>query len=325
MTDKVKFSFYVNKNFKSTLNQLAKNKLKADNSYHTKYITVNDYLDNFSDKALDDVCKRISNFKYNCDHLTPIILPKTNCLKNDVMTLDNTRLVCVPSVQDRVLQKLFLDYLKKHYDKIYDRFCEYDHALNKDIHKKEIDTINKDGQLTKKTIHGIRKALDDVIEYRSKYKYVIKADIVKFFDNINREIAVKKFEKEFIGLNEDKELVAIFKSFVYCDAKLDYGDLKYRKLIEKYLEELKGKGVRQGMPIASLCSSMYLYEFDNLIIKNSIPYIRYADDFLIFSHSYDRAIQLKDIVQDNLKNIGLDIEKEVGKPKYVVLEANLHT
>ena len=98
MTDKVKFSSYINKNFKSTLNQLAKNKSKADNSYHTEYITVNDYLDNFSDKALDDVCKRISNFKYNCDHLTPIILPKTNCLKNDVMTLDNTRLVCVPSV-----------------------------------------------------------------------------------------------------------------------------------------------------------------------------------------------------------------------------------
>jgi len=315
MTDKVKFSSYVNKNFKSTLNQLAKNKSKADNSYHTKYITVNDYLNSFSEQALTDICNRISKLKYNCDHLTPIILPKINCRKRDVMTVDNTRLVCVPSVQDRVLQKLFLDYLKKHYDKIYDRFCEYDHALNKDIHKKEIDTINKDGQLTKKTIHGIRKALDDVIEYRSKYKYVIKADIVKFFDNINREIAVKKFEKEFIGLNEDKELVAIFKSFVYCDAKLDYGDLKYRKLIEKYLEELKGKGVRQGMPIASLCSSMYLYEFDNLIIKNSIPYIRYADDFLIFSHSYDRAIQLKDIVQDNLKNIGLDIEKEVGKPK----------
>ena len=315
MTDKVKFSSYVNENFKSTLNNLAKNKSKADNSYHTKYITVNDYLNNFSDKVLDDICKRISNLKYNCDYLTPIILPKTNCLKHDVMTLDNTRLVCVPSVQDRVLQKLLLDYLKKHYDKIYNRFCEYDHALNKDIHKKEIDTINKDGQLTKKTIHGIRKALDDVIEYRSKYKYVIKADIVKFFDNINREIAVKKFEKEFIGLNEDKELIAIFKSFVYCDAELDYGDPKYKKLIEAYLKELKGKGVRQGMPIASLCSSMYLYEFDNLMIKNSIPYIRYADDFLIFSNSYDRAKKLKDHVQENLKNIGLDIEKSAGEQK----------
>ena len=315
MTDKVNFSSYVKENFKTTLNQLAKNKSKADNSYHTKCITINDYLNSFSDKALDDVCKRISNLKYSCDYLTPIILPKTSCLKHDVMTVDNTRLVCVPSVQDRILQRLFLEYLKKYYGKIYDRFCEYDHALNKDIHKKEIDTINKEGQPTKQTIHGIRKALDDVVEYRSKYKYVIKADIVKFFDNINREIAVKKFEKEFIGLNEDKELIAIFKSFVYCDAKLDYGDLKYKKLIETYLKELKGKGVRQGMPIASLCSSMYLYEFDNLVIKNSIPYIRYADDFLIFSNSYDRAKKLKDHVQENLKNIGLDIEKEVGDPK----------
>ncbi len=315
MTDKVKFSSYVNENFKSTLNKLAKNKSKADNSYHTKYITVNDYLNSFSEKNLTDVCDKISKLNYNCDHLTPIILPKTNCLKHDVMTLENTRLVCVPSVQDKILQKLFLKYLKEHYDKIYNRFCEYDHALNKDIHKKVVDTLDEAGKPAKKTIHGIRKALDDVIEYRSKYKYVIKADIVKFFDNINREIAVKKFKKEFIGLNEDKELIAIFKSFVYCDAKLDYGDLKYKKLIEKYLEELKDKGVRQGMPIASLCSSMYLYEFDNLMIKNSIPYIRYADDFLIFDDSYGKAKKIKEHVQQNLRNIGLDIEKMAGEQK----------
>lgn len=315
MTDKVKFSSYVKENFKTTLNQLAKNKSKADNSYHTKYITVNDYINNFSDKALDSVCKKISAFKYNCDHLTPIILPKTNCRKHDVMTVDNTRLVCVPSVQDRILQKLFIKYLKEYYRNMYEKFCEYDHALNKGIHEKVVDTLDKDGKPAKKTVEGIRKALYEVIEYREKYKYVIKADIVKFFDNINREIAVKKFEKEFIGLSEDKELISIFKSFVYCDAELDYGDLKYKKLIEAYLKELKGKGVRQGMPIASLCSSMYLYEFDNLVVKNSIPYIRYADDFLIFSNSYDRAKKIKDHVQENLKNIGLDIEKEVGDPK----------
>ena len=315
MTDKVKFSSYINKNFKSTLNQLAKNKSKADNSYHTEYITVNDYLNSFNEQALTDICNRISKLKYNCDHLTPIILPKANCLKRDVMTLDNTRLVCVPSVQDRILQKLFIKYLKDHYEAIYKVFCKYDHALNKGYNDKEVEYIDDKGTPNKKTIHGIRKALDDVIEYRGKYKYVIKADIVKFFDNINREIAVKKFEKEFIGLNEDKELIAIFKSFVYCDAELDYGDPKYKKLIEAYLKELKGKGVRQGMPIASLCSSMYLYEFDNLMIKNSIPYIRYADDFLIFSSSYDRAKKLKDHVQENLKNIGLDIEKSAGEQK----------
>ena len=315
MIDKVKFSSYVRKNFERKLGLLSKKKLKSDNVYHAKYISVNSYLEQFNEVTLTAICHKIVQLKYNCDPLTPIILPKTNCLKHDVMTLDNTRLVCVPSVQDRILQKLFLEYLKKHYDKIYNRFCEYDHALNKDIHKKVVDTLDEAGKPSKKTIDGIRKALDDVIEYRSNYKYVIKADIVKFFDNINREIAVKKFEKEFIGLNEDKELIAIFKSFVYCDAKLDYGDLKYKKLIEKYLEELKDKGVRQGMPIASLCSSMYLYEFDNLMIKNSIPYIRYADDFLIFDNSYGKAKKIKEHVQQNLRNIGLDIEKMAGEQK----------
>ena len=315
MTEKVNFSFYVKENFKSTLNQLAKNKSKADNSYHTKYITVNDYLNSFSAEKLNTIGHKISQLEYGCDSLTPIIIPKTTGLKDNTMTTENTRLVCVPSVQDRILQRLFLEYLKKYYGKIYNRFCEYDHALNRHIHKKEIDTLNKNGQTTKKTIHGIRKALDDVIEYRSKYRYVIKADIVKFFDNINREAAVKNFEKEFIGLNDDKELIAIFRSFIYCDAKLDYGDPKYKKLIETYLKELKGKGVRQGMPIASFCSSMHLHDFDNWIVKKEIPYIRYADDFLIFGSSYDKIAVLKEEVRKLLKRMDLDIEKPNGFQK----------
>lgn len=315
MTDKVKFSSYVHKHFKSTLNQLAKNKSKADHIYHVNYISVNSYLENFNQSALNAICHNIAKKQYSCEPLTPIILPKTNCLKHHAMTVDNTRLVCVPSVQDRILQRLFIKYLKNNYEKIYNKFCEYDHALNKGILLKDIDIIGEDGQPAKKTVDGIRKALDDVIEYRNKYKYVIKADVVKFFDNINREIAVKKFEKEFIGSSEDKELVAIFRSFVYCDAKLDYGDHKYLRLIETYLNELKGKGVRQGMPIASLCSSMYLHEFDNLMVNNEIPYIRYADDFLIFSNSYDKAKKLKACAQQQLRDIGLDIEKSYGEQK----------
>ncbi|WP_198332684.1 reverse transcriptase domain-containing protein [Psychrobacter aquimaris] len=273
MTDKVNFSSYVKEHFKSTLNQLAENKSKADNSYHTKYITVNDYLNNFSAEKLNTICHKISQLEYGCDNLTPIIIPKTTGLKDNTMTTENTRLVCVPSVQDRILQKLFIKYLKNYYEEIYKVFCMYDHALNKGYNDKKVDYVDDRGVPKKKTIYGIRKALDDVIEYRSKYRYVIKADIVKFFDNINREIAVKKFEKKFIGLNDDKELIAIFKSFVYCDAKLDYGDPRYKKLIKTYLKELEGKGVRQGMPIASLCSSMYLHDFDNWIIKKEIPYI----------------------------------------------------
>ncbi len=315
MTDKVKFSSYVHKNFKSTLNQLAKNKSKADNSYHTKYITVNDYLDSFSEKTLDAICYKISQLKYDCDNLTPIIIPKVIGLKYNAMTTDNTRLVCVPSVQDRVIQKLLIKYLRNKYNKIYRKFCKYDHALNSSFCEKVVESTDEKNQPITVKISGIRKALDDAIEYRNKYKYVVKADIVKFFDNINRELAIEKFEKEFIGLSEDKEIIAIFKSFVYCEANLEYGDSNNRSLIKTYLKQLNGKGVRQGMPIASLCSSMYLHDFDSLMVKNEVPYIRYADDFLIFGNSYDKVAVLKAEVRKLLKNMNLDIEKPNGVQK----------
>ncbi|WP_201528466.1 MULTISPECIES: reverse transcriptase domain-containing protein [Psychrobacter] len=322
MTAKVKFSSYVHKNFKTSLTQLAKNRSKADNSYHIDYITVNDYLDNFNENTLTTICHKISQLKYDCDDLTPIILPKITGLKYNTMTIDNTRLVCVPSVQDRILQRLFLKYLKNNYKKIYRKFCQYDHALNSSFHEKVIESIDDKPKSTTIKISGIRKALDDAIEYRNKYKYVVKADIVKFFDNINRELAIAKFKKEFIGLSEDKELIAIFKSFVYCEANVKYGDLNHRGLIKKYLNQIKGKGIRQGMPISSLCSSMYLHEFDNLMVKNDVPYIRYADDFLIFDNSYSRIANLKDEVRKLLKAMELDIEKSEGVQKTKIYGSN---
>ena len=215
MTDKVKFSSYVHKNFKSTLNQLAKNKSKADNSYHTKYITVNDYLDSFSEKTLDAICYKISQLKYDCDNLTPIIIPKVIGLKYNAMTTDNTRLVCVPSVQDRVIQKLLIKYLRNKYNKIYRKFCKYDHALNSSFCEKVVESTDEKNQPITVKISGIRKALDDAIEYRNKYKYVVKADIVKFFDNINRELAIEKFEKEFIGLSRPLAKVVIRHNVYY--------------------------------------------------------------------------------------------------------------
>ena len=77
-----------------------------------------------------------------------------------------------------------------------------------------IDEIDKD-KVVKKTLSGIRKALYEVIEYRNEYDYVLKADIVKFFDNIDREIAFQKFSNEFLSGVKDVELEYIFKQFKY--------------------------------------------------------------------------------------------------------------
>lgn len=317
----VTYSEYVKSKFYDELKRLAKNKKKAKSVYHPSYVSVDTYLHHFSDKDLDLICYKITKLEYECEPLTPIVLPKSNCLKNAPLTTDNSRLVCVPSVQDKVLQKLLINYLKDHYRTSYNKFCRFDHALNKDENDKVIDIVHK-GEVVKKTISGIRKSLYEVIEYRNEHDYVLKADIVKFFDNIDRKMALQKFSKEFLSSVNNLELEYIFEQFLYCDAKLKLGDKKYRRLLESHLSSLKCKGVRQGMPIASLCASMYLYEFDMLVDSKKIPYIRYADDFLLFANTYHEAKKIEAFVKSDLKNIRLSIEKATGEQKTKIYGAD---
>ncbi|MGP5547587.1 reverse transcriptase domain-containing protein [Psychrobacter alimentarius] len=322
MVAKITYSEYVKSNFYAELSVLAKDKKKSRSVYHPSYVSVDAYLSRFSEDLLHKICHKISIKEYKCEPLTPIILPKSNCSGKSSLTTDNTRLVCVPSVQDKVLQKVFINYLKTHYKASYHKFCKFDHALNKGISDKKIDIVGKGGKIQDKVVSGIRKSLYESIELRNTYDYVLKADIVKFFDNINREIAFFKFNKEFLGQNKNDEILYIFKKFLYCDAKLDFGDKKYKNLLESHLNKLKGKGVRQGMPLASLCASMYLYEFDEVVTGKGIPYIRYADDFLLFSNTYQKSKEIQEFVKLELENIGLAIEKDSGEQKTKIYGLN---
>lgn len=322
MVAKITYSEYVKSNFYAELSELAKDKKKSRSVYHPSYVSVDAYLSRFSEDLLHRICHKISIKEYKCEPLTPIILPKSNCPRKCSLTTDNSRLVCVPSVQDKVLQKIFISYLKTHYKTSYHKFCKFDHALNKGINDKKIDIVGKGGKIEDRVITGIRKSLYESIELRNTYDYVLKADIVKFFDNINREIAFFKFNKEFLRQNKNDEILYIFKKFLYCDAKLDFGDKKYKNLLESHLNKLKGKGVRQGMPIASLCASMYLYEFDEVVTGKGIPYIRYADDFLLFSNTYQKSKEIQEFVKLELENIGLAIEKDSGEQKTKIYGLN---
>ena len=322
MVAKISYSEYVKSNFYTELSKLAKDRKKSQIVYHPSYESVDAYLSRFSDELLHKICHKISIKEYKCEPLTPIILPKPNCPGKSSLTIDNSRLVCVPSVQDKVLQKIFISYLKTHYKTSYHKFCKFDHALNEGINDKKIGIVDKGGKTQDKVVSGIRKSLYESIELRNTYDYVLKADIVKFFDNINREIAFSKFQKEFLLYKKNDEILYIFKKFLYCDAKLDFGDKRYRSLLESHLNQLKGKGVRQGMPIASLCASMYLYEFDEVVTSNGIPYIRYADDFLLFSKTYQKSKDIQDFVKLELENIGLTIEKDSGKQKTKIYGLN---
>ena len=145
--DVVTFSEYVKSNFLVELKKLSKNKKQAKNVYHSSYISAENYLHYFSNENLNSICCEISKLEYKCNPLTPIVLPKANCLKNSPLTTANSRLVCVPSIQDKILQKLFISYLRNHYETLYHKFCRFDHALNKGINDKVIDVLSSTNRL----------------------------------------------------------------------------------------------------------------------------------------------------------------------------------
>lgn len=83
------------------------------------------------------------------------------------------RVICVPSVRDRVVQRATLDYLAKG-DK-----CKLENKVSYGFIKNR----------------RVKNAVNRVKKLRSKQPWVYKTDITSCFDSINREILVKTIKK----------------------------------------------------------------------------------------------------------------------------------
>ena len=56
--------------------------------------------------------------------------------------------------------------------------------------------------------------------------------------------------------------------------------------------------------------NLYLHDFDIALEKANIPFVRYADDFLLFTSSKVQAEQALDYVRSLLKKLDLELKDE---------------
>ena len=68
------------------------------------------------------------------------------------------------------------------------------------------------------------------------------------------------------------------------------------KKFSEILKVKRGKGIRQGMPIASLLASFYLQDFEAILAKANINYIRYADDLVVFANKREDIKNYFDLI-----------------------------
>jgi len=215
------------------------------------------------------------------------------------------RIICIPTVRDRLIQRVTVRLLTKDRDKKY---------LNKKLELENNPIIYGVGSDVRPN-SGVRDALKRAVQTREHYPWVLKTDIQAFFDRINRKALIDEFKNRFDDVGV---LPRIVEKAINCECKVES---KKTKQILKDNGIIKGLGIRQGMPLSPILSNFFLRKFDKNVRKkigdNNV--IRYADDIIVFAKNKKDCEDYKSFIEDELNSIDLTIPslEDNGKTKIV--------
>lgn len=132
-----------------------------------------------------------------------------------------------------------------------------------------------------------------VSKNNTKTAWVLKCDIRKFFANIDQGILAKILQKRIV----DQDILWLLQ-----------------KVIESFSSTERGKGLPLGNLTSQLLVNIYMHEFDQFM-KQSLKvkhYIRYADDFVIFSQDR-KGLKTTLVLMDAFLRLNLRLEPHPNK------------
>ena len=225
-------------------------------------------------------------------------------------------------------------FLKEHQDKIATTVC------NGKYHSQPILGIEIPKSNGKKRLLGVPTVVDRVLQQAvnqviaPSFELEFKEHSYGFRPNRNALQAVRQAQ-QYINAGcqhiVDIDLKSFFDEVDHCLLlQLVYRKVKCPltlRLIRKWLRapiQINGKlvkrrkGVPQGSPLSPLLSNIMLHELDKEMEKRGLKYVRYADDFSIYTKSQPEARQVGNSIYLFLKNkLKLPINREksgVRKP-----------
>lgn len=208
-----------------------------------------------------------NEFKFS--DLRPHLIQKTN---------GKDRLICVPTVRDRIVQRALLNFLTKKYLKRISNPISY-------------------GFIKFRTVQDAAKL---ACEYRQKLPWAFKTDITSFFDQIPRT----RLKEAFSKIIRDRSLYPLLTASTACEIAPPSRSMAHR--IAK-LGIRKGLGVRQGMPLSPFFANLILDDFDHAITQHRYTAIRYADDLIFFASSEVECYSIHSFCREKLALLGLAI------------------
>ena len=237
--------------------------------------TVQEYGENLREN-LEDLLKRAKSGTYKAPPVRRSRIPKEGS--------QETRLIGIPTVEDKVLQKATLMLLEPIYEQ---EFKDFSYGF-------------RPGRSTHQALEQFRK-----MAYANQINWVLDVDIRKYFDTIDhgqlRTVLSRRVQDGVI-----RELI---------DKWLKAGILEAGKL--HYPEE----GTPQGGIISPMLSNLFLHEvLDQWFEEQAKPQmkercfiIRFADDAVLGFESKEDAEKIQRVIFERFRKYGLTLHPEKTK------------
>jgi len=157
------------------------------------------------------------------------------------------RLLGIPNIIDRLIQQAVVQVLTPIFDP---DFSESSHGFR-----------------PKRSAHGAAKQVRRTI--RIGYRFVVDMDLSKFFDRVQHDVLMSRVARKV----PDKQLLTLIGRYLRAGVMVDG------------VFQATTEGTPQGGPMSPLLANILLDDLDKELEKRKLPFVRYADDFLIFTKS----------------------------------------
>lgn len=153
----------------------------------------------------------------------------------------------IPNIQERLIQQAIMQVLTPIFDP---DFSE-----------------SSFGFRPKRSAHGAIKQVQQYIQ--DGYRHCVDMDLAKFFDKVQHDVLLARVSRKV----HDKRLLGLIGRYLRAGIMVDG------------LSQSTEEGTMQGGPLSPILANVLLDDLDKELEKRGLRFVRYADDFLVFTKS----------------------------------------
>lgn len=168
------------------------------------------------------------------------------------------RLLGIPTVVDRLVQQAINQILTPIYER---QFSKTSYGFR-----------------PKRGCHDALQRAQKIVE--DGYKYVVDLDLERFFDTVSHSKLIEILSRTI----EDGRVVSLIHKYLRSG------------VMNRGLFESSTEGTPQGGPLSPLLSNIMLNELDKELESRGHPFVRYADDAMIFCKTKRAAQRVKESI-----------------------------